>query len=119
MANTLNKKAIFNADGDIIFLTDVKGLELWVLKDGHTVVDVDDDFEIEGYITTYANGQVTQVEEDTAPLIAEHEATKYRNERANQYPPIGDQLDALFKAGAFPEDMAAQIQAVKDANPKP
>ena len=52
-------------------------------------------------------------------MEAEYEATKYRNERASQYPSIGDQLDALFKAGAFPEDMAAQIQAVKDAYPKP
>jgi len=39
--------------------------------------------------------------------------------RQISYPAIGDQLDALFKAGAFPADMAAQIQAVKDANPKP
>jgi hypothetical protein len=43
----------------------------------------------------------------------------YVDMRVNDYPPIGDQLDALFKAGAFPADMAAQIQAVKDANPKP
>jgi hypothetical protein len=119
MSNTLNKKAIFNADGNLIFLTDVDGLEKWILKDDQTVVDVDDDFQIEGFITTYANGEISQVEEDLAPLIAESAAVKYRNDRALQYPPIGDQLDALFKAGAFPEDMAAQIQAVKDAYPKP
>ena len=35
------------------------------------------------------------------------------------YPAIGDQLDALFHAGVFPAEMAAEIQAVKDANPKP
>ena len=39
--------------------------------------------------------------------------------RLEEYPPIGDQLDALFHAGAFPENMAAKIQAVKDAHPKP
>ena len=49
----------------------------------------------------------------------DYEEVKYKNNRVNAYPPIGDQLDALFKAGAFPDDMAAQIQAVKDANPKP
>lgn len=38
--------------------------------------------------------------------------------RMAEYPSIGDQLDALFKAGAFPDDMAAQIQAVKDKYPK-
>ncbi len=44
---------------------------------------------------------------------------KYRQDRANAYPSIGDQLDALFHAGVFPEDMANKIQAVKDAFPKP
>jgi len=38
--------------------------------------------------------------------------------RARQYPPIGDQLDALFHAGVFPAEMAAEIQAVKDKYPK-
>lgn len=52
-----------------------------------------------------------------ARLRAEYEATKYQQER--EYPPIGDQLDALFHAGAFPAEMAAKIQAVKDAHPKP
>jgi len=42
-----------------------------------------------------------------------------QNKRRKKYPEIGDQLDALFHAGVFPEDMAAQIQAVKDAHPKP
>jgi len=44
---------------------------------------------------------------------------QYQYARALAYPSIGDQLDALFHAGVFPEEMAAQIQAVKDANPKP
>ena len=39
--------------------------------------------------------------------------------RSKEYPSIGDQLDALFKAGLFPPEMAAQIQAVKDKYPKP
>ena len=42
----------------------------------------------------------------------------YAINRLNEYPAIGDQLDALFKAGVFPEDMAASIQAVKDKYPK-
>ena len=46
-------------------------------------------------------------------------ANKYQNERRNVYPDIGDQLDDLFHAGAFSDDMAAKIQAVKDAHPKP
>jgi hypothetical protein len=43
----------------------------------------------------------------------------YKELRAAEYPPMGDQLDALFHAGVFPPDMAALIQAVKDKYPKP
>lgn len=50
--------------------------------------------------------------------IAAYEASKYKQARANEYPSIGDQLDALFKAGVFPAEMSEQIQAVKDKYPK-
>ena len=43
---------------------------------------------------------------------------KYQRQRAPEYPSIGDQLVALFKAGVFPAEMAAAIQAVKDKYPK-
>ncbi len=49
---------------------------------------------------------------------AQMAATAYKAKRAAEYPGIGDQLDALFKAGVFPPDMAAKIQAVKDKYPK-
>ena len=42
----------------------------------------------------------------------------YQELRVQEYPSIGDQLDALFHAGVFPDDMAATIQAVKDKYPK-
>ena len=42
----------------------------------------------------------------------------YKYQRQLEYPAIGDQLDALFHAGVFPADMAAQIQAIKDKYPK-
>ncbi len=63
--------------------------------------------------------------EDAVPIkipdeiVAEYERSKYKQSRALEYPTIGDQLDALFKAGVFPPEMAAQIQAVKDKYPKP
>ena len=44
---------------------------------------------------------------------------RYKIERKNEYPDIGEQLDALYHAGVFPSEMAAQIQAVKEAYPKP
>ena len=52
-------------------------------------------------------------------LKAEKERTEYQRQRAPEYPSIGDQLDALFHAGVFPPEMAAQIQAIKDKYPKP
>lgn len=45
--------------------------------------------------------------------------TAYVKLRQKQYPPIGDQLDALFHAGVFPEDMAEKIKEVKSSFPKP
>jgi hypothetical protein len=39
--------------------------------------------------------------------------------RRDAYPDIGDQLDSLFHAGAFPSEMADKLQAVKDKYPKP
>jgi hypothetical protein len=43
----------------------------------------------------------------------------YQLKRAREYPSIGDQLDDLFKSGAFSEQMTAKIKAVKDKYPKP
>jgi hypothetical protein len=51
--------------------------------------------------------------------IARRAATAYAKSRSEEYPPIGDQLDALFHAGVFPADMAATLQAVKAKYPKP
>lgn len=45
-------------------------------------------------------------------------ALTYKQKRVTEYPSIGDQLDALFHAGVFPDEMAAKIQAVKDKYPK-
>lgn len=49
---------------------------------------------------------------------AEYEGQNYARKRVEEYPSIGDQLDALFHAGVFPEYMAAQIQQIKDKHPK-
>jgi hypothetical protein len=51
-------------------------------------------------------------------LLSQSDIVSCRFKRSQEYPSIGDQLDALFKAGLFPPEMAAQIQAVKDKYPK-
>lgn len=45
-------------------------------------------------------------------------ATAYVQKRVDAYPPIGDQLDDLYKKGAFSDDMSALLKKVKDDNPK-
>ena len=49
----------------------------------------------------------------------EWKAVQYRDARRSQYPDIGDQLDDLYKKGAFSDEMTAKIKAVKDNYPKP
>jgi len=59
-----------------------------------------------------------QVVIDIDAINAWVDPNAYKQQRVTEYPPIGDQLDALFKAGVFPAEMAAVIQAVKDKYPK-
>ena len=64
------------------------------------------------------DAQGNQVVIDMDAVNAWVDPNAYKRQRAQEYPPIGDQLDALFHAGVFPADMAATIQAVKDKYPK-
>ena len=59
-----------------------------------------------------------EIATELARLQQEYEDKEYQRKRVVEYPSIGDQLDALFHAGVFPSDMAAQIQAIKDKYPK-
>jgi hypothetical protein len=45
-------------------------------------------------------------------------ANPYDEMRRRKYPSIGDQLDALYHAGVFPDAMAAEIKKIKDAYAK-
>jgi len=66
--------------------------------------------------------QLTKVYIDAA--IAVQQPPTYKIERRNEYPSIGDQLDALWHAmdeGIIPhvEPMYSAIKSVKDTHPKP
>jgi hypothetical protein len=50
--------------------------------------------------------------------LAEHRRTEYQRQRASEYPPIGDQLDAIWKGGDAAAEMVAKVQAVKSKYPK-
>jgi len=64
------------------------------------------------------DAQGNKVEIDLVAVNAWVDPNAYKQKRIMEYPSIGDQLDALFRAGVFPAEMAAQIQAVKDKYPK-
>jgi hypothetical protein len=64
------------------------------------------------------DAQGNQVTIDMDAVNAWVDPNAYKHQRVQEYPSIGDQLDALFHAGVFPDDMAATIQAVKDKYPK-
>ena len=69
---------------------------------GDTAYDIDDN-EV-SYDETAVNNLVLSRE--------------YKEQRKFEYPNVGDQLDDLFKAGAFSTEMTATLQAVKDKYPK-
>ena len=60
-----------------------------------------------------------EVEADSKKEQEEYAKVKYKDDRREAYPEIGDQLDDLYKKGAFSDEMAAKIKKVKDDNPKP
>lgn len=68
--------------------------------------------------TTAYDADGNEVTVDMTAVDAWVNPNQYQRDRAKEYPSIGDQLDALFHAGVFPEEMAAAIQAVKDKYPK-
>ena len=51
-------------------------------------------------------------------IKAQEIAQEYAHNRKADYPPIGDQLDDLYHAGIFSDEMAAKIKTVKDKFPK-
>lgn len=59
-----------------------------------------------------------EIDAEVKKLQAEYDAKAYQRSRKPEYPNIGDQLDDLYKAGAFSDDMTAKIKAVKDKYPK-
>jgi hypothetical protein len=54
---------------------------------------------------------------EVARLKQQYENNLYQRQRAAEYPPVVDQLDAIFHGGL--EAWQAQIQAVKNKYPKP
>ena len=69
----------------------------------------DEAFDEQGNPVTY----------NEATVQAYIDAHAYIAKRQPEYPPIGDQLDALWKGGDAAAEMLAKVQAVKTKYPKP
>ncbi len=56
------------------------------------------------------------------PTLAELEqciaGSAYQELRREEYPTVGDQLDAIWKGGAAAEEMRQRVMAVKEKYPK-
>ena len=67
-------------------------------------------------VCTDENGNEVTIDLDAVnTLVASKE---YRDNRKNEYPDIGDQLDMIFRAGLGGDEFQTAIQAVKDKYPK-
>ena len=64
------------------------------------------------------DAQGNKVEIDMVAVNAWINPNAYKSKRAAEYPPIGDQLDALWKGGDAATEMLAKVQAVKTKYPK-
>ena len=74
---------------------------------------------INGVSTQFTAEEETARDTEEAEWEAQQLATQYIRDRQPEYPDIGDQLDDLYHKGAFSDEMAVKIKAVKDAHPKP
>jgi len=116
-------KALFDTSGKAIqFGFDVP--EESTISPGYQILDIPEDIFVDTTKYYYYNDGEFEVYDPPTPeeiqfILAAKKLEEYREYRRKEYPDIGDQLDALFHAGVFPEEMASQIQAVKDKYPKP
>ena len=63
-------------------------------------------------------GSVQITDEEADALRPQPAELTYADKRVAEYPPIGDQLDALWKGGDAAAEMLAKVQAVKIKYPK-
>ena len=75
-----------------------------------------------GNLTILDNSKDKPTEKELTDALAKQQSDfdsqAYARSRRPQYPNIGDQLDDLYKEGAFSASMTAKIKKVKDDNPK-
>lgn len=93
--------------------------DVWLIPAHATIIAPDVEPNEEEVLVFEEGVWVTKVKEEPVVEEVEDHMLPYQRNRWANYPTLGDQLDALYHAGVFPEEMAAQIKAVKDLYPKP
>lgn len=83
--------------------------------EGASYVAAPEDFTVYGF--KFVDGAV--VPKTDADIQQEESLSRVLMSRKDSYPPIGDQLDALWKGGDAAAEMLAKVQAVKAKYPKP
>lgn len=80
-------------------------------------------YELDGSQDHLIGDKIAITKAEADKMLAEIEekrlaARSYSEKRRSEYPPIGDQLDALWKGGDVAQEMLQKIQAVKAKYPK-
>lgn len=80
-------------------------------------------YEADGSQDTLIGNKIAITKAEADQIIADKQANmftarSYSEKRRSEYPPIGDQLDALWKGGDAAQEMLQTIQAVKAKYPK-
>lgn len=107
--------------GDVVFVGSTRPVDLgeYVLVSAQEIIDPVDANTKRGPVVTKIDGEKITVTHTVVFKTPEDLITDVRDARRSAYPPIGDQLDALWKGGAEMAAMKQKIDDVKTAHPKP
>jgi len=132
-SNTVKKlKLPEQTGGDVVFTGDKRPVDLgdYLLVKAKEVNESLDDTKKRGETTVEVDGDTVTVTRTAVAKTEAELASAYRDARRDAYPPIGDQLDALWKELNYrrlqgenliqeADDMLGAVLAVKSAHPKP
>ena len=118
--------------GDVVFTGDKRPVDLgdYILVKAIEVDEPLDDTKKRGETTVEVDGDTVTVTRTAVAKTEAELASAYRDARRDAYPPLGDQLDALWKELNYrrlqgedlvqdADDMLGAVLAVKQAHPKP